>query len=212
MSCDICIEFFWCWCDGGSRCGRIFTVRNSGIWFVWPVGPVTMWWVYSCRLKCVPVTDTSLTSSGIVTEASSFVLNTCSVLFFSEYNCKNGGNVFTFPTIWIRYNTVGISFRRRVYSPNCKFGFRSKDTINCGQNCVLKHILDFVNDISPFPIKPFVKASFQCVHFHQFSIVYWIATWIINGKILVNGTYIDSRIFLPIAHKVATNIILIKVI
>ena len=44
----------------------------------------SVWWVCDCRSKGAPGTNNSLTSSGMLFRVSSFVLNTCNVLFVSE--------------------------------------------------------------------------------------------------------------------------------
>ena len=72
-SCDTCVERFWYWCGGRLRGVKMRPVKNSGIWFVWAVCPVIMWWVCARRSKCVSGTDNSLTLSGMFCRVSSFI-------------------------------------------------------------------------------------------------------------------------------------------
>ena len=118
LSCDTCADRFSSWCDGGLHGVKMSTVRNSEIWFVWVVCPVSMWLRCGCRSKCVPGTDYSLISSGTLFRVSSFVINTCNLLFLSETLSK-GAFHFVFPTFWICRDTGCVSSRGRVYWLNC---------------------------------------------------------------------------------------------
>ena len=118
LSGDTCVDRFWCWCDGGLRGVKIRPERNSGIWFVWAVCPVTMWWVCGCRSGCVSGTDNSLTSSGILCRVSSITFDTCRILMFPDAFSKKL-NPYMFPAFWVRSHTTHIPSRRCIYWPDC---------------------------------------------------------------------------------------------
>ena len=93
-----------------------------------------LWWMCGCRSKCLPETDNSLTSSGMLFRVSSFVLNWCNVFFVSATFSKGGCNPYVFRTFWIYRDTGRVSSRRWVHWPNCYFHFRGSNTIKSGRN------------------------------------------------------------------------------
>ena len=73
-------KFRFCidWC---SRFFKVRPVRNSGIWFVWPVCSVIMWRVW-LPIR-IPIWDRQFFYPGR-NSVSSIIFNTCNVLFLSD--------------------------------------------------------------------------------------------------------------------------------
>ena len=123
-----------------------------------------LWWVCVCRSKGVSWTDNSLTSSGMLFRVSSFTFDACSILLFPDAFSKEA----LIPTCspCSEFADSRIPSRRCIYWPACSFNFRSNNAINSGQNWILYHVFNCINNIAHFPVISSIKTPFQGFHIH----------------------------------------------